>query len=204
MSGHKASIIATVSMGLICVAAAFYIHFDTPELDVTGTIIADKVIENSDGEKKQSSVNISELFITPVDTKMPTTFYTEISNTGLGKAENFEVLIDFGESTVGNCEWTPSLLATLKDTEELSVRLLQVSSLNKDTSLYVICSTNLPYFKKLSVGGGNVSIEKSINYDAYKEMRSGEKLSFYNALWRVILIVFCCLFFFKLVGVLFD
>jgi hypothetical protein len=84
MSGHKASIIATVSMGLICVAAAFYIHFDTPELDVTGTIIADKVIENSDGEKKQSSVNISELFITPVDTKMPTTFYTEISNTGLG------------------------------------------------------------------------------------------------------------------------
>ena len=135
---------------------------------------------------------------------MPSTFYSEISNTGSAKAENFEVLIDFGESSVDKCEWTPSALVTVENAEELSVRLLQVSSLNKDTSLYVVCSINLPYFKKLWVGGGNISFEKSIDYDAYKEMRSGEEISFYTGFWRTILIGLCALFFFKIVGLLFD
>ncbi|WP_105255181.1 hypothetical protein [Pseudoalteromonas sp. T1lg75] len=202
MSGHKASIIATVAMGLIGVIVALYIHYDTPELDISGTVTEKQVEEN--GQKLSPTINIKELFITPVDTKIPSTFFAEITNTGSTAAQNFEILIDFGESTVEKCEFTPNSVVKVKDTEELSARILQISNLNEDTSLYLVCSTNLPYFKKLWVGGGNIGFEKSIDYDAYKEMRAGEKVSFYTGLWRFILVGFCALFFFKLVGILFD
>jgi hypothetical protein len=204
MTGHKASIIATVVVGILSAAVALYIHFDSPELDISGTII-EKLAEDPSNKKsaKTPTINISEVFITPIDTKMSSTFYAEVSNTGMASAEEFEVLVDFGESAIETCEWSPKSIAKTKESEALSLQILQVSSLKKDTSLYVTCSMNLPYFKKLWIGGGNIGFEKFIDYDAYKEMRLGEGISFYTGLWRALLIGFFALIFFKLVGFLF-
>lgn len=88
MSGHKASIIATVAMGLIGVIVALYIHYDTPELDISGTVTEKQIEENE--QKLSPTINIKELFITPVDTKIPSTFFAEITNTGSTAAQSLK------------------------------------------------------------------------------------------------------------------
>jgi hypothetical protein len=206
MSSQKGLIIVTVLVGLLGAAVALYTHFDTPETDILGTTM-EKAVGDDPSERdssKSPSINISEVFITPIDTNMPSNFYAQVSNTGTGSAEDFEVFVDFGESTIEACEWSPKSIARTTESDELSVQILKISSLKKDTSLHLTCSINLPYFKRISVGGGNIKIEKSLGYEAYKEMKAGEGIPYFTMLWRTFFTFFCALLFFKLVGWLFD
>jgi hypothetical protein len=204
-AGHTTAIVATVLAAFITAGVSLYIHFDSPEIDVSGTV-SEKSKTDSDEKKSTASptINIADIFITPIDTKMATTFFAEISNSGNEAAKDIQVTLDFGESTIKECEVQPISIASPVESEALSIQSYTISELGKDTSIYLNCAINLPYFKKIWVGGGNIQLEKSIDYDAYKELKNGESLSFYEGVLRTIVIFFLSMTAFKIIGFLFD
>ena len=203
MNNQKGAILATIFVGILGAAVSLYIHFsgsDESSKDVLGTESISVVTEkNKDNTKEITTyprLNINDVFVTPVDTKSPSTFYVELKNNGSVSAENFEVKVDFGESLINTCEWLPENIAH-NNSEEGNSLQLKVSSLNENESLYIICGLNIPYFKQLLVTGGNTSLDKYLSYEGYKEMRNGEEISFYENLWRFLLGSLLALFIFR-------
>jgi len=203
--GHKSTIIATIIAAVITAAVSLYIHFDSPKIDVFGTV-PERTEANSDEKTatKSPAINIADIFITPIDTKMPTNFFVEISNSGNETARDIQLTINFGEATIKECEVQPALIASPIESKALSIQSYNITELVKGTSIYLSCSINIPYFKNIWVGGGNIKFEKSLSYDAYKALKNADSIGFYSGIWRVIVIFFLLMFGFKIVGFLFD
>lgn len=202
MAGHRATIIATVLVGVLGAAATLYTHFSGNDNDVKGTVSG---ASSSDNEVKSTpSISLTDVFVTPIDTKIASTFYTEINNKGTANAENFTVTLDFGEASTEECELVPSSSGTFNEPEKGSIQTITIKSLLKKQSIYVVCSLNAPFFKKVHVGGGNIEHEKSLTYESYKALDSGESIGFYAGLWRAIVIFFAIAIGLKIIGFLFD
>ena len=203
--GHTAAIVATIMAAIITAGVSLYIHFDSPEVDILGTVAEQAEPESTqETTAKSPTLNIADVFITPIDTKIPTSFFAEISNTGTDSAKGIQLAVDFGESTIQECELQPESIAKPVESKALSIQTYNIAELRKDSSVYVSCAINLPYFKKIQVGGGNVNFEKSLTYDAYKNSMNGESVGFYGGIWRAIVIFFLFMGAFKIIGFLFD
>lgn len=198
MTGHKATIIATVLVGVLGAAATLYTHFAGNDNDVKGTVSIDKDV------KPAPSISLRDVFVTPVDTKIASTFFAEIHNKGTANAESFTVTLDFGEASSEACELVPGSFGKFNEPEGGSIQTLSIKNLLTEQSIYVVCNLNSPFFKKLHVGGGNIEHEKSLTYEAYKEIGNGENIGFYTALWRAIVVFFVFIIGFKIIGYLFD
>lgn len=203
--GHKATIITTIIGVAITAVVSLYIHFDSPEIDVLGTVSErGEVDSNDEAPTKSPTINIADIFITPIDTKMPTNFFVEISNTGTETAKDIQLTVDFGESTIELCELQPASIASTGEREALSIQSFKISELREDASFYVSCAINLPYFNKIWVGGGNIRLDKSLDYDSYKDLKLGKSIGFYEIIWRVILIFIIFILALKTIGFLFT
>lgn len=192
MGGHKGLIAATIIAAMIVAAATLYTHFFGTSDDVGGTktqIVEKEADESGNEEKPTPTININEVFVTPIETEISSSFYLEINNSGTAAAHDFQVQADFGEATPDTCEVVPDTSASINSGSTGSVVVVNVDILQKDASLYLVCNLNLPYFKQLLVSGGNIEIEKSLTYESYKEGRTDPRLTFYQGLWRAFLIV---------------
>ncbi|MDP2523827.1 hypothetical protein Q8W30_14725 [Neptunomonas phycophila] len=73
-------------------------------------------------------------------------------------------------------------------------------------SLYLVCSLNTPFFKALSVGGGNLENDKQLTFLSYKAQREEEPTSFFEGLLKFIAAalsgILLFYFFFRLMGTL--
>lgn len=164
-------------------------------------------VKSEEGESKPTpTLSFSRVFVTPIDTAMPSSFYVEVSNTGTAPANDFTLIIDFGESKAEECEILPTEIVNNQTSESSVIKSISISKLAKKQSLYVVCSTNSPSFKSITLGGGNVEHDKQLTFEAYKEQLNGESISFYEGLLRAILGALAAIFlfylFFRLVGTL--
>ena len=192
--------IAIVSAAIITAAVSIYIYTDDKDERI-------KIIEKSREEKKSvpvptPSLYFTEVFVTPVDTKISSSFFMEISNFGSAVARNFFLRIDFGESTPQECEWIPNNVATLVGNTDSVIKEWDVSKLEKKQSIYIVCLISSPFFKSISMGGGNVENNINLTYEAYKERGMKESLSYYEILWRIVFVVMVIMFFIWLIGVI--
>ncbi|HDZ39657.1 MAG TPA: hypothetical protein ENH62_15510 [Marinobacter sp.] len=204
-TSHTATIVATVLAAVITAAVSLYIHFDSPEIDVRGTVTETVGADSEqEGSSTSPSMNIADVFIAPINTDMATNFFAEISNSGTETAKDFQLTINFGEATIEKCEVQPSSISRPTESKPLSVQSYNISTLGKDASIYISCAVDLPYFKKIWVGGGNIQYEKSLTYDAYKELKNGDDIGFYEGLLRAVILFFLAMAGFKIVGFLFD
>jgi len=192
MANHKGTIIATILVGLLGAAVALFIHYDgNNENDVAGTTTqaseSNEGTKDKEGNNPSPSIYISEVFVTPIDTAIPTVFYSEVTNTGTGEAIDFEIRIDFGESTPEVCEVLSSSSNSRTDVFKSPLKIFNIKKLERKESIYVVCNVNLPYFKSINIGGGNISHEKSLTYEKYKEQKIEAPIGFYETLWRFLL-----------------
>ena len=199
MTSNTGVVIATIFVGILSAAVALFIHFDGDEEGLATKQTKNEEI--SDEEKKNNStpsVNFAKVFVTPVDTKIPSSFFAEITNTGTASAKDFKITINFGESQPEECEFIPDSIAKVETIKSSIIKTILISELPKKESFYVVCTTNSPLFKSISVGGGNIEYDKQLTYEAYKEQLNGESLSFYEGLLRTILSVLAGIFLFYL------
>lgn len=204
---NKGVIIATLFVGVLSAAIALFIHFDGDDEGLATKDTKNEQVKDEGNKTKPSpSLNFAKVFVTPIDTKMPSLFFVEILNSGTAPAINFKLNIDFGESKADSCEFIPEGLAVSNSKNESPIKIVTISKLEKKQSIYVVCATNSPLFKSITVGGGNVEYDKQLTYEGYKDQLNGESISFYEGLLRVILGaiagIFLFYFFFRLMGTL--
>lgn len=171
MTSNKGVVIATIFVGILSASVALFIHFDGDEEGLATKQTKNEEI--SDEEKKNKptpSMNFAKVFVTPVDTKIPSSFFAEITNTGTASAKEFKVTINFGESQPEECEFIPDSIAKIETTNSSIIKTILISELPKNESFYVVCTTNSPLFKSISVGGGNIEYDKQLTYEAYKRL----------------------------------
>ncbi len=188
MTSSKGVIFATIFVGLLSAIVTLYIHFDG---DQNQSALKVEEAKNEQYEKEEEknertpSLDFSKVFVTPIDTKLPSSFYLEVNNSGRATAMNFILTINFGESQAHECEYVPYNVSADNISSGTIIRTT-IKELPEKQSLYVICTTNSPIFKSISVGGGNIEVEKKLTYEKYKEQLH---LSFYESLWRNTLVI---------------
>ncbi|MDP2523828.1 hypothetical protein Q8W30_14730 [Neptunomonas phycophila] len=123
MTSQKGVIIATIIAALITAGVTLYVYFDGKDNGFSTTEITNKKTPSGDEEEKNLPVPrlmFPEVFITPVNTKIPSSFFAEITNLGTKAATAFDVSVDFGEATPDKCELVSSS-STITDNSNSSV-----------------------------------------------------------------------------------
>ncbi len=180
-------VLATLIIGLIGAGITLYTHFDK-DVGLRTEEIKRETKESKSEERTSITVSIAEVFVTPIDTKMPSSFYVELKNTSLECAKNINLTVDFGESKPIAYEWVPINNGKLISAEGESIQTIVISELKPNQSFYLTCNLSAPYFKSIIVDGGNLTINKKLTYQKYREQREGKGVSFYGVLWRALLI----------------
>lgn len=199
MTSNKGVIIATIFVGVLSAMVALFVHFDGNEEGlITKQTKNEKMIDKEEKNEPTPSINFAKVFVTPIDTKIPSSFFVEITNTGTASAKNFKVSINFGESQPEKCEFIPESIAMVENKNSSIFKTILISELLIKESFYVVCTTNSPLFKSISISGGNIKYDKQLTYEAYKEQLNGEDISFYEGLLRTILSVLAGIFLFYL------
>ena len=206
MTSNKSIIFATILGAIITAAVPLYIYLDNSSKDFPEESAAIESVKEKEGEKEkenetqpQPSINFEMVFVTPVDTKILSSFFIEMSNIGSASAKNFKINIDFGESKAEECEILPSGIIENGGDYESSIIDISIFELDKKQSLYVVCSVNSPLFKSITVNGGNIKYAKQFTFEDYKEMLDGKSVSFYESLLRgmlIVIAVICSIFLF--------
>lgn len=125
-----ATIFGAIVSALIIAAVTLFVHYDSTSNDSSEKdtrvekarerkdVLKEEVGEaksNSSDESKENesdvqsnpSIRFAQVFVTPIDTNISSSFFVEISNRGSVPAENFKIDIDFGESKIDECELLP-------------------------------------------------------------------------------------------------
>ncbi|MWJ29489.1 hypothetical protein GPM19_15010 [Halomonas sp. ZH2S] len=193
MTSQKGVIIATIIAALITAGVTLYVYFDGKEdgLLVTETVNHENPKENDEKQHVPTPrITFSEVFITPVDTNIPSSFFAEITNTGSKSANEFLVSVDFGEATPESCEVVSAGSAVIDSGGSSVIKRWEVSELAIKQSLYVVCNLNAPFFKALSVGEGNLENDAQLTFSSYKEQREEESITFLEGVLRFWLVAF--------------
>lgn len=193
MTSQKGVIIATIIAALITAGVTLYVYFDGKEGGLLATETVNQENPNENNEKQNiptPRITFSEVFITPVDTNIPSSFYAEITNTGSNTANEFLVSVDFGEATPENCEVVSAGSVVIDSGGSSVIKRWEVSELAIKQSLYIVCNLNAPFFKALSVGGGNLGNDAQLTFSSYKEQREEESITFLEGMLRFLLIAF--------------
>ena len=191
MANQRGVIAATILAALITAGVALYINHDQKKehgYKTTDAINTEAPKEKEDGKTPPKPIlNFAEIFVTPIDTEISSTIYAEILNSGSKSANDFYLCIDFGEARPEKCEIISGTGYEAQSNENLSIKRWKIHELPVHQSVYVVCNTNSPIFKKISVGGGNLENDKQLAFSSYIEQKKGASISFYEGLFRFIL-----------------
>ena len=207
MTSQKGVIIATIVAALITAGVTLYVYFDGKDNGFSTTETTNQKTPSGDEDEKNLPIprlTFPEVFITPVDTEIPSSFFAEIANSGTKAATTFDVSVDFGEATPDKCELVSSSGTITDNSNSTVIKQWQVSELAVKQSLYLVCSLNAPFFKALSVGGGNLENDKQLTFLSYKAQREEDPTSFFEGLLKFVAaalsVILLFYFFLRLIG----
>ncbi|MEL0083215.1 MAG: hypothetical protein VW985_09290 [Gammaproteobacteria bacterium] len=129
-----------------------------------------------------ASVGIKEVFVTPVAFDKPSYFYLEIANTGLEKASNFLVSVDFGKAKNDGCSFKPSSIVKLDGVIDIGIFRFTVSELHEDERVYLSCNLSLPSFEQILISGGNLQFDRKLSFTDYSQPNKGSRSG-----WEILL-----------------
>ncbi|HDY8048866.1 TPA: hypothetical protein RQK85_004549 [Vibrio vulnificus] len=144
---------------LITGAIALYIHYDAKTSKQEEAQKASAV----DKEKETARLEIKELYIPPVNTRLDSVFYAEIANESKLDAEGVKISINFGSASVTACETLPMNVFGDSPQFETSVVVFTYNKIKKKEKLYVYCHLSNPSINSLLITGDNLRL--SVEYD---------------------------------------
>ena len=166
---------------VITAGAVIFVHFDSKESGFSAIETVNKIRAKKNDDEKASfppKITFPEVFITPVDTSISSSFFAEISNSGSESANEFVISVDFGEATPEKCELVSALNTVADRGESNAIKHWEISKLEAKQSIYIVCNLNAPFFKTLSVGGGNLDHVARLTFLSYKEQQEEDPTTF--------------------------
>lgn len=150
---------------LITGAIALYIHYDAKlgKQEEPQKVLAVKKEKETETEKETANLEVKELYIPSINTRLDSAFYAEIANESRLDAELIEVSINFGSASVTACETLPVNVFTDSPQFETSLVVFTYSKIKRKDKLYVYCHLSNPSIDSLLITGSN--LRSSVEYD---------------------------------------
>lgn len=164
----------------------------------------------SETESKQNddngrgSVSIQGVYVSPVNLDISSYFFMELNSSSVNRPVNFDVSIDFGNSTASVCDTTPSSVVETIDSEDNSFIRFRISRIEQSQSVYIACLLDLPYFSRILVHGDSLISDVTLDFDQYMESLNSEPAGFWTFTLRTVVYLLIGLVFIRLARLVFD
>lgn len=180
-------------VALITGGVTLYTHYD-------GKSEEKKIIElekKADREKDTANLTIKNVYLPPINTKIDSVFFVEVSNNSLNAAKDLKVKLDFGEAIVSKCEILPANPFDENEKFDKSIIEFSLSTLERNDSFYIYCFISHPTFKSLLITGSNLFSNEYLTYDNYRPSKNnGESgfVTFFKVVGSIVALVFVVYF----------
>lgn len=178
---------------LITAGVTLYTYYDgkSEEKKIT------ELEEQADREKETANLTIKNLYLPPINTKIDSVFFVEVSNNSLNPANDLKVKLDFGEAMVSQCEILP--LNPFDENEKFDTGIVEFSlnTLEKKDSFYVYCLISHPTFKSILITGSNLFSNEYLNYENYRPNKNNKEsgfVTFFKVIGSMVALVFVVYF----------
>ena len=159
-----------------------------------------KIIElekKADREKDTANLTITNLYLPPINTKIDSAFFVEVSNNSLNTAKDLKVKLDFGEAIVSKCEILPANPFDENEKFDRSIIEFSISTLERNDSFYIYCLISHPTFKSLLITGSNLLSNEYLTYDDYRPSKNNREsgfVTFFKVVGSIVALVFVVYF----------
>lgn len=159
-----------------------------------------KIIElekKADREEDTANLTIKNVYLPPINTKIDSVFFVEVSNNSLNTAKDLKVKIDFGEAIVSKCEILPANSFDENEKFDKSIIEFSLSTLERNDSFYIYCLISHPTFKSLLITGSNLFSNEYLTYENYRPSKNnGESgfVTFFKVVGSIMALVFVVYF----------
>ena len=178
---------------IITGGVTLYIYYD-------GKSEEKKIIElekKADREEDTANLTIKNVYLPPINTKIDSVFFVEVSNNSLNTAKDLKVKIDFGEAIVSKCEILPDNLFDENEKFDKSIIEFSLSTLERNDSFYIYCLISHPTFKSFLITGSNLFSNEYLTYENYRlSKNNGESgfVTFFKVVASIVAVVFVVYF----------
>ncbi len=187
-------------------AIGLYIHLDSQK-EEKEIVMAKAKAEKS---KDIAKLTISNVYVPPINTVQPSSFFAKISNNSLNPAKDVIVKLNFGEASISSCETIPVNAFKGHENFETSIVSFSAGDILKKDSFYIYCLLSSPAFESILVTGPNLfTNEKYMYKDLTRETVSDWSgfIAFFKVIAAIIVTIFAMVFTFLaifLLGKKFD
>ena len=197
----KYSIWSVIIAAIITGGVALYIHFDGKN----NKSETEEIRKQANQSKDTANLTIINVFLPPVNTKLESAFYAEITNNSLNAANDIQVTLNFGISTVSNCETLPNnAFETIKDFKD-SVITFSVKSIKRKESLHIYCLISNPVFDSIIITGPNLFNSEKLTFEDFDPIeRNGASgfVKFFKVVGSIVAVIFIIYFTILIINVL--
>ncbi|MDQ6990104.1 MAG: hypothetical protein Q9M11_00010 [Mariprofundaceae bacterium] len=135
---------------------------------------------NANKSKDTANLTISNVYLSPINTKIDSVFFAEISNKSLNPAKDLSIKINFGEASVSQCEVSPINYLSKNHKFKNSIVSFRVNQLKRKDSFYIYCFISHPVFKSILITGSNLFSNEEFTYENYKPNQVNTSSGFEN------------------------
>jgi hypothetical protein len=184
-----------VIAALIGVGGTYY--FEVYKVKKEEKIKLEKIKELE--KNKNARISINNVYVPPINTKIKSILFAKIENTSPVIAEDLNIKVNFGESTVYTCEVQPiNILKNEKDLENGTFEF-NITTLKKEEEIYIYCQMSNPIFKSILVTGNNLVTSEKYTFEYYKSslnsfISKGQNLTFFEFLGYALSLIFTIYF----------
>lgn len=116
-----------------------------------------------------TDLEIDNLQITPIDSKLPSYLYFEVKNTGRETANKINLHIDVGRAKINDFELRPAeSLHVMAGGKDSNILKILIDSMNVDETVYVYCQLSAPVFNAITLNSENLLSTSSLKFSDLK------------------------------------
>jgi hypothetical protein len=197
----KYSLWATLIAALIAATVALYIHYDGKS-EKKAQIALEKAANESN---KKANLKVSNIYVPPINTKLDSVFFAEISNNSLNNAEDLNFKINFGAARITSCETLPINVIKPNAKFETSFVHFSYQEIEKKEKIYIYCFLSSPTFESIFISGSNLFTNIDFKYKEHVQNKPdsiSNYLTFFKVIGSFVAVIFIVYFTVLLISLL--
>lgn len=168
---------------LLAIIAIFvYKNFDfiteiTFKVDRPNKETAKKDKTNKSKSADYTDLEIDNLQITPIESKLPSYLFFEVRNTGRATANKINLYIDAGRAKINDFELKPlESIQIIAGGKNSNILKIVIDSLNVDETVYVYCQLSAPMFNTITLNSENLLSTSTLKFSDLRNRGLKEEL----------------------------
>ena len=144
--------------------------------------------------KSLAKIYILNTYVPRINTNIDSVFYTEIANESGNQANDLLVTVNFGGTTIRQCETLPNNQVGEDSIKNGSILILNSLDLLPGERIYIYCQTSSPVFESITVSGKNLVSSAHKSIDSLRTRIKIDNSNGYATFFKVIACIIALIF----------